>query len=207
MHVIVLRQDMNGFQHVHPEFNSENGYFTLKDLTLPTDGSYILYFDFTPKNGEPIVLFEGIAVGDSSKNSKPNLTLSQSPQIVDKFSVQLGNLEEKKIFKSGEETKVTFHINGKENQPIEHVENYLGAKGHLVIIKEGSLDYIHAHPEEKKIVAAYNDIPFNVHFPVPGKYKLFLQFQYWGKVYTTEYVVEVVPGDTNTAPSEHMIHQ
>ena len=48
MHFIVIRKDLANFQHVHPDFNSSTGEFTLSNLTLPSDGEYRLFADFTP---------------------------------------------------------------------------------------------------------------------------------------------------------------
>lgn len=208
IHVIVVRTDLNQFQHVHPEFNSENGIFTIKNLTFQNTGAYRLYFDFTPseEGATKVTLTENIQVGDSTNNPKLNLVLTPSPQTVDKFVVRLKNLDNKQTFKSGQETKVTFHIDGKNNAPIEHVENYLGAKGHLVILKEGTLEYLHVHPEEKKLTSIYNDIPFFVTFPEAGKYKLFLEFKHWGKVYHVPYVVEVQHGNGPTPIPSHNTH-
>ena len=198
MHVIGIRQDLEQFQHVHPEFDPETGIFTLKNFTFATDGLYRLYFDFTPKavtgEAKKFVVFEERKVGETKIEEVPPLLITPSPQNVDKFVVSLKNLEKKEVFVSGKETKLTFHVDGKDNAPIEHVDNYLGAKGHLVILKEGTLDYLHVHPEEKKLSAMYNDIPFFVTFPEPGKYKMFLEFKHGEKVYHVAYVVEVKKG-------------
>jgi hypothetical protein len=38
MHFIVVRKDLQQFQHIHPDFDASTGTFTQKDLILPTDG-------------------------------------------------------------------------------------------------------------------------------------------------------------------------
>lgn len=198
MHVIVIREDLQEFQHLHPEFDAETGIFTLKNLTFLTKGFYRIYFDFTPRaetgESKKFVLFKDLNVGDAKVTKVPSLIVSKSLQTVDKFVVSLKNLEHKETFTSGKETKLTFHIDGKNNAPIEHVDNYLGAKGHLVILKEGTREYLHVHPEEKKLSSTYNDIPFFVTFSEAGKYKMFLEFKHGGKVYHLPYVVEVEKG-------------
>jgi hypothetical protein len=85
------------------------------------------------------------------------------------------------------------------------LEPYLGAMGHSVIIKAGTLEYIHAHassmsmegmeamsPEEHMHHQPEpNAIEFEATFPAKGIYKIFTQFQHNKKVFTTDYIVEV----------------
>lgn len=224
MHVIVVRQDLQEFQHIHPEFDKTLGTFTLKNLTFKTDGTYRLYFDFTPSSaqkgssGAPlgVTLSENILVGDSAKNMKASLTDESKIKTVDKFKVTMNptftvneipeNKPEQKIV-SGAESKLTFQIEAKDGRPIEHVEKYLGELGHLVILKENTLEYIHAHPVQSK-TGTYNRVPFAVSFPEAGKYKLFLEFKYAGKVYMVDYNVTVDQGtqEPSMDHQERMTH-
>jgi hypothetical protein len=66
--------------------------------------------------------------------------------------------------------------------PTEHVEvqDYLGAKGHLVALREGDLAYLHTHPSG-------DAIRFETEFPTPARYRLFLQFKHDGKVHTAAF--------------------
>jgi hypothetical protein len=48
MHVIVVRQDLAQFQHVHPTYSAAEGRFTVHDLVLPSSAPYRLFADFTP---------------------------------------------------------------------------------------------------------------------------------------------------------------
>ena len=49
MHLIVVRRDTTGFQHVHPEMASDGTWSV--PLTLPAAGSYRAFADFTPTGG------------------------------------------------------------------------------------------------------------------------------------------------------------
>ncbi len=201
MHIIIVRDDLTQFQHVHPEFDSQTGIFTLKDLTFPTDGNYILYFDFTPtETKNRVVRTEEFVVGESAPSRVANLTDFSKVQIVDKFKVTLDD-ENKKIV-SGQDTKLKFKVEAKSGIPIEHVDRYLGEFGHLVILKEGTYEYIHAHPPAKSLTSLYNNIPFTVNFPSAGRYKMFFEFKYAGTVYKTEYSIEVEKGES---PPQMMI--
>lgn len=92
------------------------------------------------------------------------------------------------------------------------IEPYLGAKGHLVALREGDLTYLHAHPtgtaesgttaphdgaetesrgHGPRGKAADGEIRFAATFPTPGRYRLFLQFQTGDEVRTVAYTLEV----------------
>lgn len=205
MHIIIVRDDLTQFQHVHPEFDSQTGVFTLKNLTLPTEGNYIMYLDFTPTETKSrIVKTEEFLIGESDLSRSPDFTDFSKIQTIDKFKVTLDD-ENKKIV-AGQDTKLRFTVEAKSGVPIEHVERYLGEFGHLVIIREDTYEYIHAHPPAKSLTSLYNSIPFTVNFPSDGKYKMFLEFKYAQKIYRTEYSVTVEKGQNSleAVPKGHM---
>ena len=49
MHLIVVRHDLQDFQHLHPSINKNTGEFTIP-VTFPNNGNYRLYADFIPAN-------------------------------------------------------------------------------------------------------------------------------------------------------------
>jgi hypothetical protein len=103
------------------------------------------------------------------------------------------------------QTLVTYSLLvEKDNQSVT-LEKYLGALGHSVVLKEGTLDYIHTHAGEQAgtkgqmehgehgmpTAQQENKIDFSTTFPDAGIYKIFTQFQHQGNVLTTEYTVAV----------------
>ena len=64
------------------------------------------------------------------------------------------------------------------------VEQYLGAKGHLVALRQGDLAFLHVHPDEGRPT-------FMATFPTAGTYRLFLQFRAAGRVHTAAFTREV----------------
>jgi hypothetical protein len=66
----------------------------------------------------------------------------------------------------------------------------LGAKGHLVALREGDLAYLHVHPEEQASVAP-GTVAFAATYPSAGRYRLFLQFRAGGRVHTAPVTQEV----------------
>ncbi|MDN5861240.1 MAG: hypothetical protein L0H84_21770, partial [Pseudonocardia sp.] len=54
MHLIVVRRDGSGYQHVHPE-PAADGTWTVA-FAAPAAGSYRAFADFTPSGGPPLTL-------------------------------------------------------------------------------------------------------------------------------------------------------
>jgi hypothetical protein len=55
----------------------------------------------------------------------------------------------------------------------------LGAKGHLVALREGDLAFLHVHPDERRL-AFESEL-------AGGRYRLFLQFMTGGKLHTVAF--------------------
>ena len=84
--------------------------------------------------------------------------------------------------KAGAEAELGFEVT-RDGKPVA-IEDYLGAKGHLVALRQGDLAFLHVHPDE-------NSLRFMATFPTAGNYRLFLQFQTDGRVHTAAFTQEV----------------
>ena len=73
--------------------------------------------------------------------------------------------------------------------PVEDLEPYLGALGHLVALRESDLAFLHVHPETDE--GSGPRISFRATFPSEGRYRLFLQFAHAGGVKTAAFTLEV----------------
>lgn len=209
MHFIIVRKDLQYFQHLHPDFDKDSGVYSIA-VTFPADGPYRLFPDFTPAASEDnpqqltVTLNADVNVGDMNKyTAKPVIPDNNNLKTVNGYTI---NYDIPKELKS--QTEISYSLNVEKNrQSISDLENYLGALGHGVILKEGTLDFIHTHAGEvKQAEGAKMDhgssmmnkdtskgpkIDFSTSFPESGRYKIFTQFQHAGKVITTDYVVTV----------------
>jgi hypothetical protein len=72
--------------------------------------------------------------------------------------------------------------------PVKDLEPYLGARGHLVALRQGDLAYLHVHPDEMpEGGGAGPRIGFTAEVPTQGAYRLYLDFQHGGAVHTAEF--------------------
>jgi hypothetical protein len=81
---------------------------------------------------------------------------------------------------------LTFAVS-RGSRPVEGLAPYLGAKGHLVALREGDLAFLHVHPEDHE--AAAEEVEFGAVFPTAGRYRLYLQFKHQGAVHTAQFTV------------------
>lgn len=181
MHLIVVRRDTAGFQHIHPAMSAE-GTWTVP-LTLTQPGSYRAFADFTPAGGEGTTLGVDLAApGDFQPAEYRDSRVSR----VDGYEVRLdGDLV------PGETSKVTLTVT-KDGRPVTDLQPYLGAYGHLVALRGGDLAYLHVHPDGEPgdgTTEPGPTITFYAEVPSAGTYRLFLDFQHEGTVRTAEFTV------------------
>lgn len=210
MHVIVARKDLAYFQHVHPDFDSATGVFTLKDLTLPADGEYRIFADFSPVGVQKDEMGMPLAV-TTSEDIKTGSSYSPQPIGTEEksktFDGMLVSLATHGTPTSDAENMLMFSLKDVNGKPVTDLQPYLGALGHSVILREGNLDFIHAHPMEDVSATQNGAVDFMVNFPEAGKYKVFTQFQRDGKVITTNFVLTVAQGMDMTMPGmNHSMH-
>ncbi|WP_439937609.1 hypothetical protein ACS3YM_16955 [Nocardia sp. N13] len=196
LHLVVVRRDLTGFQHVHPTLDRATGTWSV-DVRL-TAGVWRVIADFTPESWDGITLADDVAVaGDFSPRALPSDDRSATVETPEgTYAVTLeGDTA------PGASTVLTTRVE-LDGRPVTDLEPYLGAFGHLVAIRAGDLGYLHVHPEEG---APGPGIDFATGFPTPGTYRLFLDFQHRGVVHTAAFTVESggAPGSTDEPDDEH----
>jgi hypothetical protein len=189
MHLIVVRWDLTNFQHGHPTMEPD-GTWRLP-ITFEEAGDYRAYADFAPEGrSEAMTLATNIPVS-GSYNPVPLPGFSaQAP--VDDYTVELeGELV------GGETSELTFTVT-KNGEPVTDLQPYLAAYGHLVVLRDGDLAYLHVHPEGEHDdgTEAGPDITFQVETPTAGNYRLFLDFKHDGTVRTVDFTIRARPSIT-----------
>ena len=210
MHVIVVRKDLAYFQHVHPAYNQATGKFSFKDLSFPADGEYRIFADFAPNSSQkdsmgtplPVTISEDVPVGSGASYTHVPLGSEEKTKTFDGIQVSLLTRDTPV---SGGENMLMFRLS-ENGKPVTDLEPYLGALGHAVILHEGNLDFIHAHPMGDMTMQQNGTVNFMVDFPLTGKYKVFTQFQKGGKVITTDFVVSVVEASSDSIQMNHSMH-
>lgn len=210
MHFIITRKDLQYFQHLHPEFDKATGEFSIA-VTFTTDGEYRMFADFTPStsqigtNGErlPVIAYKDVNVGNLA-NYKPKPTENTDrTKIFNNYTITI--TPDSEPISSQNNIEFTFEIR-KDGKLTTNLEKYLGALGHTVVLREGDLQFIHAHPTKSPDVQQTGKVAFMITFPKAGNYKLFSQFQHEGKIITSDFLIHVIEGSKNS-PNDMMMHE
>jgi hypothetical protein len=197
LHLIVVRRDLTGFQHVHPRLDRSTGTWSV-DVRL-TPGVWRVVADLTPGGWDGITLADDVSVaGDFTPAPLPSD--DRTAQVETDAGTYTVTLEGDTA--PGTSTVLTTRVE-LDGEPVTDLEPYLGAHGHLVAMRAGDLGYLHVHPEEGP---AGPGIDFATAFPEPATYRLFLDFQHRGAVHTAAFTVESSgapsSGDGSTADSD-----
>jgi hypothetical protein len=174
MHVIVVRRDMTGFRHVHPTRRADGAWSV--PVTLRNAGSYRVFADFSVA-GKAYTLADDLTVDGTVRSQ-------QLPAPVESVNVDgMRVTQTVGASRAGAEAELGFEVT-RDGKPVV-IEDYLGAKGHLVALRQGDLAFLHVHPDE-------DSLAFMATFPTAGSYRLFLQFKTEdGRVHTAAFTQEV----------------
>jgi hypothetical protein len=180
LHLIVVRRDAAGYQHLHPALGPDGVWRT--PLELPAGGVYRAFADFVPTGGPALTLGADLfAPGDFTPVPHAPSRVAE----VDGYQVRLdGELV------AG--TSQVFATVTKDGAPVTDLEPHLGAFGHLVGLRQGDLAYLHVHPHAGRPAPgdrAGPGVAFTADIPTAGTYRLFLDFRHGGTVRTAEFTV------------------
>lgn len=223
-HLFLVSQDLSDFQHIHPQ-QLEDGSFEI-ETTLKQPGLYKLYADFFPLEGVPQMLhrnlhtkgWRGEVVGGQAQLkadgqlTKQAVAIPVTPENAYKLGAELPALEPNpanglQVTLSFEETPVfpgrnatlKFHLtDARTGQPVRDLIPYLGAWGHMLVLRADQSEVLHSHPEtqvdlEKPIATQRGgpEVAFDVLFPAPGMYRVWTQFLRGRQVFTVWFDVKV----------------
>jgi hypothetical protein len=213
-HLFVISQNMEHFQHIHPEQQADASWAI--DVTLPKPGYYTLLSDFLPTGGasqlisRPLVTagYTGTLAGDGAR-----LVADTSPlKVVGDITARVSF--DPPTFAAGLYGHLIFHLTDTTTgRPITDLQTYLGAFGHSLIMSEDMLDYVHSHSLD--ILAADDDdgvpqfvippgadleklrggpdVTFDGLMPKPGRYRAWTQFRRNDTIHTFTTTFTVVP--------------
>ncbi|GAB2575410.1 heavy metal-binding domain-containing protein [Spirosoma areae] len=198
IHLIVVSKDLSYFEHIHPDYQASGTY----DIAvLPGNKAYTAGANKTEtrfaKGGDYLLFADYSPTGGTSQLEKINLTVAGTPYTPVTYSAQklsstvddyrLDLVPEGGKFEVGKLTHIqgVLKKGGKEIDA-STLENYLGAKAHMVVVGLDDKNYLHVHP-------GVENGKFDLHttFEKAGVYRGWVQFQSDGKVRTTDYVIIV----------------
>jgi hypothetical protein len=182
LHLVVVRRDLAGFQHLHPTMAPDGTWS--QSIVLPGAGVYRAFADVSVDGRSTTLGVDLFAPGEMDADVRRDLARTKR---VDAFEVSF----EPGATPPGVETTLTFDVVGPGGSRAT-LEPYLDAFGHLVALREGDLAYLHVHPTG--VEPGEGRVSFRTTFPTRGRYRLFLQVRPGRDLVTTWFDV-LVDGD------------
>lgn len=199
MHLIIVnREDLSHFAHIHPKLDSETGIFHIEH-TFATAGRYKMWIDAKPKGGmQTLAAFtfnvEGQPIHFPATIAHEQNRVKNVDTEGQSYKVAL-NCEPEQLA-VGRNIKMTFEIKDANGEPITNLEPLMAAGGHCVIIDADGREFLHVHPaDEVHDVVGWRGGPsvsFMANFPKAGLYRAWGQFQHEGRLLTADFTFEVV---------------
>ncbi len=173
MHVVLVRNNLRYFDHIHPQMISEGRFSVPYTFSVP--GTYRIWIDFTIDGMQHIIDFD--------------LDVSGSVQLEEQNMLNGLNvvMDAPKEITAGKETELTFTVTD-AGKPVPITEKFLAANAHLIAIDETLQEFGHNHDED---FDKDNVISFMHKFTKSGKHKLWVQFIANGKETTAGFDLTV----------------
>ena len=184
-HLIIVREGLDEFFHLQPTVD-ETGNMTVTH-TFAIGGSYFVFLDHKPA-GKPPATAQAKLVVEGDSPPAPSL----EPDVPG--TIEGEGLQAKVSMRASADKSqvVSFQVQDTNGESVNDLQPYLGAMGHLVVLSADGGQYVHAHPLTES--APDGNVEFEVHFPGPGTFKGWGQFQRGGKVFTIPAVIQVEGG-------------
>jgi hypothetical protein len=180
LHLIVVRSDFTGYQHLHPALGADGTWSVAIDA--PRAGRYRAIADFVIDGRRYVLGTTLVAPGRAADTPLP---APAERATVDGYQVEL---QRPAVLEAGAESQLTFRVT-RHGRPVRDLQPYLGAYGHLVALHAPELAYSHVHPNGED--RANGAITFDTELHRAGAYRLFMQFQTGGRVHIAAFTQTV----------------
>lgn len=187
-HLFVVGRDLDYFAHVHPALR-RSGELDI-DVAVPKEGAYQLIADFVPSGGAPQLVQKAFTTAGYAARlgEVPGLAADRADKVVRGARVNLTMPDAV----AGREQLITFELSdAATGRPIDDLEPFLGATGHLLLASADLEVVAHSHPVAEISGRAGPNVVFQVLFPRAGMYRMWAQFQRRGDVLTVPFTVPV----------------
>lgn len=211
-HLFVISQDMTHFEHIHPEKDAD-GVWSI-EVTLPAQGYYKVLSDFVPYGGSsqfiarPLITagYTGDLAGDSAR-LVPDTDFTKT---VGDLTATLTYDPETPL--PGLYLHMKFRLtDANSGAPAVDIQPYLASFGHMLVMSEDMVDYVHSHPLDLENsddetgplplmlpmgvdTSGFRggpEVTFEGLMPRPGLYRSWTQFRRNDEVHTFEYTFRV----------------
>lgn len=203
VHLIIVRRDLATIVHTHPPIAADGT--ATATVTFPEPGPYRVVVDVYPQTSGPqanFQLFTSLRVA-GSYTPKPLPPFSRT-DVIDGYHITMQGTPD---LHAVADDYLHLMVTSPDGKPAAFTP-WFGATAHAIFFLRGSLAYFHTHvcaPGQSACSAvagatrisgtstAPGRLKVGVLVPVPGEWRLFLQFKVAGKVLTAPFTLDVKP--------------
>ncbi|MGY1619852.1 heavy metal translocating P-type ATPase [Geodermatophilus sp. SYSU D00691] len=196
MHLIATREDLGTFAHVHPEPTGRPGELAVS-VTFPSAGRYIVNTEFR-RQGEMADVHARQVLTVAGAAPAP-VTLTAGPRAVEVAGVRV-SLDGAASVGGGSDLHFTL-TDAATGRPVDDLQPYLAAAGHVVVMRADGQTFAHEHAEVtdaagRPVFALPGttfgpELEVHAEFPTAGVYQLWAQFRLAdGDVVTAPFTVQ-----------------
>jgi hypothetical protein len=178
-HTFIVSEDLQFFEHGHPRLVAD-GVFQYP-VTFPKAGMFRVLGDYYPAGATPQLTSDTMFVGGGDPPAPGRLERDYSPKTAENLSVSFATIPDRPVATA--RTQLRFVIDAPHG-----LQRYLGAWGHMLAASNDLIDMMHEHP---LLADGGPRVEFEIVFPRPGAYRLWVQFQSDGVVNTVHFDVPV----------------
>lgn len=212
VHAVIVRKDRSQFQYLDAKYDESSATYNLSNLTLPNDGEYRLFVNFTPTNAPlgdsgvatTVTTYADLKAGDASKYQAQTVNAEQFKSSDNGFDINLflaphDPTDPGLIAKATSSFAVSVN---KSDEPFRQLQLYKGTRGSIVLIGP-NLEFVHIHSQNEEVPDTYV-LSFSVDFPSSGYYRAFMQTKTNNLVNDTDYVLNVGELPDSSSPMPDM---
>ncbi|MGJ1214382.1 MULTISPECIES: heavy metal-binding domain-containing protein [Bacteroidota] len=195
MHLLVVNEELTWFDHIHP-IEQEDGSYLIDEI-FPTAGDYLFFVDYKPENEEGNVYKHSLNVVGNTTEIAQLDTNAKFESESDGYTARILNGAD---LKTNTSQPLQFEIL-KDGNKIndDELQNYLGAKAHIVMISQAEKEFLHIHPMSNESYQIYAETLIKK----PGLYRMWMQFKISNKVHTVDFTVHVAEGNKTSEGHNH----
>jgi Cu+-exporting ATPase len=199
-HLIITRSDLGSFAHIHGVPTEEPGRLQVT-TTFPTAGTYVVHTEFR-RQGEMADVLDRTSITVSGASVEPMRAPAREIRQATKHGVKV-RLRGDAVVGETSDLQLTFS-DAATGAPVRDLQPYLGAAGHVVILRQDGHRFAHAHAETtdsrgRPVFALPGktfgpDLDLHTRFETPGTYRLWGQFRLAdGRLITAPFTVHARP--------------
>jgi Cu+-exporting ATPase len=184
MHMIITRADLGSFAHIHVEPTGSTGVYRV-NATFPTAGRYLLATEFRRQGQMTDVLDRRqVTIGGGSTTSRPATLRTPEIRTRTRRGVTVTLEGDAHV---GETSDLHFTFTGAAGRQVDDLQPYLGAAGHVVVMRADGGTFGHRHAETtdergRPVFAVPGsrfgpELGLHVRFDSPASYRLWAQFR------------------------------